>query len=359
MLIEATHTADGHRLDLATEAMRPFIAWLDEPATADVAVYRPVLRCRGWAVARSGSPLRVTAAVRNGAATQQKVLANLPRPDVASTLSHKFPIRGPECGFNLVIPLPEQDEAVPVVVRVDDGTHSGQAEILVRRDTAPARSDYKSTWESVATDVESAERAVAGYNDERELQRTAKITVQTLQETTTLRTDDMVLEIGAGVGRVGPEIAPLVRRWIATDVSSNMLRHARERCAEFDNVEFVELSGWDLEPIPDESVDLVYCTVVFMHLEEWERFSYIREAMRVLRRGGRVYVDNVNLRSDQGWDFFIKTLDDYHPLDRPPNVSKTSTADELRAYLQRAGFVHIGCSDDPVWLWTGAWGTKP
>jgi ubiquinone/menaquinone biosynthesis C-methylase UbiE len=359
MLIEASHSVDGHRLDPTSEATEPFIAWLDEPSTADITVSVPMLQCRGWAIARTGSPLRITAQVRTGTGIEHEAVANEPRPDVADNLARDFPVLSTECGFNLLIPLPEQDGVIPVTVRVDDGTHLGQIELKVRRGETTTRADYKSTWEPVSTDAISAALSVAGYADEHELRRTADITVQTLQGTTTLRTDDVVLEIGAGIGRVGPAIAPLVRRWIATDVSSNMLRHARERCAGLDNVEFVELSGWDLAPISDESVDLVYCTVVFMHLDEWERFSYVREARRVLRPGGRVYIDNVNLQSEQGWAFFLQTLEQYHPLNRPPNVSKTSTAEELCAYLRRAGFDRIGHTNDPEWLWTGAWGTKP
>ncbi len=359
MLIEASHSVDGHRLDPRTEATEPFIAWLDEPSTADITVSAPMLRCRGWAIARTGSPLRITAQVRDGTGIEHEAVANEPRPDVAHNLERDFPVQSVECGFDLLIPLPEHDGVVPVTVRASDGMHSGQVELRVRRGAAPTRGDYKSTWEPVSADAISAANAVAGYSDEDELRRTAKLTVEKLEETTTLRSDDVVLEIGAGVGRVGPAIAPLVRRWIATDVSSNMLRHARERCVGLDNVEFIELSGWDLAPISDESVDVVYCTVVFMHLDEWERFSYVREAMRVLRPGGRVYIDNVNLRSEEGWAFFLQTLEQYHPLNRPPNVSKTSTPEELCAYLQRAGFDRIGHTNDPVLLWTGAWGIKP
>ncbi len=133
-----------------------------------------------------------------------------------------------------------------------------------------------------------------------------------------------------------------------------MLRHARERCEGLDNVEYVELNGWDLAPIADESVDLVYCTVVFMHLDEWERFGYIKEARRVLRPGGRVYVDNFNLLGDDGWAFFMRTLEGYHPLDRPPNISKSSTPSELETYLTRAEFDDVQVHQNEMFTWAHA-----
>ena len=240
-----------------------------------------------------------------------------------------------------------QRDAVRLLVPRSDG------------DLERPRGDYKQAWQDVSNDARTAKISVAGHADENLFQTTADQTVQVLRDTTGLRPDDLVLEIGAGVGRVGPAIAPLVRRWIAADVSSNMLDQARERCVGLNNVEFVEISGWDLAPIDDSSVDLVYCTIVFPHLDEWERYSYVLEAMRVLRPEGRLYVDNVNLLSEPGWKFFTEMLESYHPLDRPANVSKTSTPDELGEYLRRAGFVGVVTRGAPDVLWASAFGLKP
>ena len=223
--------------------------------------------------------------------------------------------------------------------------------------TSRARGDYKGVWNSVSEDEDHAKAAVAGYTDESRFRDMADATVSLLEGTVGIQPTDVFLEIGAGVGRVGPALAPRVKRWIATDVSENMLVHARRRCEGLDNVDFIAVNGWDLQPVPDESVDVVYCTVVFMHLDEWDRYGYVKEAMRVLRPGGRVYVDNVNLLGDDGWAFFLKTAHDYQPLERPANVSKTSTPQELRAFLEHAGFVDITLKTSSTFVW--AYGKRP
>lgn len=41
-----------------------------------------------------------------------------------------------------------------------------------------------------------------------------------------------------------------------------------------------------------------------MHITDWDRYGYILEAMRVLRPRGRMYVDNLNLLTDEGWAAF-------------------------------------------------------
>lgn len=219
------------------------------------------------------------------------------------------------------------------------------------------RGEYRSTWDAAAASLEAAKVSIAGYSDEREFERTGKLTLAMLEETVGIGPEDVVLEIGAGIGRVGRHVAPRCRAWIATDASPRMLAYLEKRLADLSNVRAVPTSGYDLSPIASESVDVVYATVVFMHLDEWERYRYVAEGMRVLRPGGRMLVDNVNLASDEGWAFFLRTLEEYPPSERPPQISRSSTAEELRTYFSRAGFADIRERRDGLWL--AVYGRKP
>jgi len=217
------------------------------------------------------------------------------------------------------------------------------------------RHDYKRVWEHLAWRSETASVAVAGYSDEEGLNRSAEDSRSYLENLVGIRPDDVILEIGCGVGRVGAVLAPRCRKWIGCDVSASMLKHAATRLSQFDNVQLVEISGHDLVPIPNASADVVYCIVVFMHLDEWDRYHYVQEAYRVLKPGGRILINNVNLCSDDGWMFF-EELCRMPPHKRPAYISKTSTPDELRTYLEHAGFQDINEREEHLWL--TAWGRK-
>lgn len=224
-------------------------------------------------------------------------------------------------------------------------------------DQVQNRSDYKSTWEALAPNEKDARMYVAGHTDTKEWDRSAKVTQSVLSEYVGLKPTDVILEIGCGMGRVGKVLAPGCARWIGTDISSGMLDCARHHLSGLENIELVELKEVGLEPIRDASVDMVYCTVVFMHLFEWDRYFYLEEAMRVLKPGGRCYFDNVDITTDHGWEVFQEGAR-FPRAERPPHLSMTSSGDELETYGRRAGF-----ADVTIRRWGGAWvavtGRKP
>jgi len=219
------------------------------------------------------------------------------------------------------------------------------------------RGDYKSVWNSLSGSKEEAYQYVSGYTDEDKFHADAEDTVDILRETVGVRPDDVFLEIGCGVGRVARVLSPFVKEWIGCDVSANMLRLASRRLLGLENTRLVEISGYDLGPISDASVDVVYTTVVFMHLEEWDRYNYVLEAGRVLKPGGRFYCDNVDLASERGWAVFEESRLRFAPRERPSQISKCSTRPELETFLKRAGFADVRVAGR-LDFWVYGWGVK-
>jgi ubiquinone/menaquinone biosynthesis C-methylase UbiE len=299
---------------------------------------------------------------RIGRSEVRSCTADLPRPDLTEVVPHVCPQCTHAGGFRLYVDVPESRRRLKVVVEFTDGTFLASSppyRLRYTRGPELVRGNYKRVWNEAASDLDNAKVGVAETTDEGAFDRSARETVALLKSAVGVHRDDVVLEIGAGVGRVGAELAPLCKRWIGADVSENMLSYLHERLREHANVEAVSLNGWDLSPIDSESVDVVYATVVFMHLDDWDRYGYIREGLRVLKPGGRMYVDNTNLLSEPGWERFLRDADQYHPLARPPHISKLSTPSELETYLQRAGFVDVKVGDDPNFMICWAAGRKP
>jgi ubiquinone/menaquinone biosynthesis C-methylase UbiE len=99
--------------------------------------------------------------------------------------------------------------------------------------------------------------------------------------------DKILLEIGAGAGRMTRRFAELYGRVIAVDVSDEMLRLGRGNLPGVGNVEWVLGSGVDLDVVPDRSVDEVFSYITLQHVPNPAVvLRYLEEAGRVLRPGG-------------------------------------------------------------------------
>ncbi|MBX3116185.1 MAG: class I SAM-dependent methyltransferase [Cryobacterium sp.] len=97
-----------------------------------------------------------------------------------------------------------------------------------------------------------------------------------------------LLEIGCGAGRMTWALASRAGKVIASDVSPEMLKLAKEHLADRKNIEFLELTGDGKIPIPDESVDFVFSYITMQHVPAVEaQERYLTESVRVLRPGGR------------------------------------------------------------------------
>lgn len=322
---------------------------IDSPATRRVSS-DGWISFGGWALSLDGLPVTVRLKVSGGAGFQ--VALEIPRPDVLAAFRDRLASEQLNCGFAFSMNMQEYKGGAQVHFEFEDRDHLTCSPPYTLEFTGLARVQYQEVWDSLTGAEEDAKRMVAGLTDEARFDEEAQTTKRVLLECVRIGRQDVVLEIGAGVGRVGKVLAPLCKEWIGADVSANMLGHLKRRLQGLPNVRTVLLNGYDLGPVSSESVDVVYCTVVLMHLDEWDRFRYVQEGWRVLRPGGRMFADNFNLLSEEGWAVFESIAANFPPLQRPPHIGKSSTPQELQAYFERAGFIDVRQKTDGQWIRT-------
>ncbi len=96
-----------------------------------------------------------------------------------------------------------------------------------------------------------------------------------------------VLDLGCGVGRLVPEIAPLAKDYTGIDIAPSMIEEARARSANFANARFFVSEG---HRVPDEArdrkYDLIFALAVFIHCPKEITRALIRDGYHLLAPGG-------------------------------------------------------------------------
>ena len=222
----------------------------------------------------------------------------------------------------------------------------GYSERAFRLDFTPAlkhlkRRQYAEVWDALAADRELASISACGEREETEVRGSVQDCLRNLLELARISKTDEVLEIGCGVGRVGRELAAHCKSWTGCDISGNMLSFAKERLQGILNTRLVTLRGVGLSEFKTASFDVVFATNMLGHLDEMDRWRYVQEAFRVLRPGGRLSIDNIDLESDAGWRKFANDARNLANMERPPYMPRFSTAAELLSYVTRAEFQDV------------------
>jgi SAM-dependent methyltransferase len=203
------------------------------------------------------------------------------------------------------------------------------------------RRRYAEVWDGLAASPWRARLAACGQREEYALRRSAERPVRNILELTRIGPEDEVVEIGCGVGRIGLELAPRCRSWTGVDISANMLTVASERLSSLNNVRLLKLTQVGLRDFETQTCDVIYSTNMFDHLDEMDRWLYVEDAFRVLRPGGRLFIDNTDLESDAGWAPFARGANSPVQMESPPYTPKPATSTEYATYARRAGFEHI------------------
>ncbi len=104
-----------------------------------------------------------------------------------------------------------------------------------------------------------------------------------------LRSDEHVLDVGAGTGLLTLAAAPHVAEVSALDISPAMCGHLRSKLARLGigNVEVLVENATRL-PFEDASLDIVISNYCFHHLADTDKRRALAEIERVLRPGGRL-----------------------------------------------------------------------
>jgi ubiquinone/menaquinone biosynthesis C-methylase UbiE len=112
--------------------------------------------------------------------------------------------------------------------------------------------------------------------------------------------DQDILEIGCGSGYGAVLLSRLEpKSYIGIDLMPEMIDLAK-RQPGLENAEFLVMDATDMSLLPNESKDVAVIFDILHHIPKWR--EVIRECHRVLRGGGRVFLDEPSATAVKLWD---------------------------------------------------------
>ena len=175
----------------------------------------------------------------------------------------------------------------------------------------------------------------------------------------------VALEIGCGMGRICLALAERFDRVIGVDISSEMLRRARELVPD-EQVDFRLTEGASLPDVTDGSVDLVLTFTVFQHIPALDVIrAYVEEAGRVLTPGGVFVLQWNGTPGSTRWRLRRVVMavrqrlgrGDTYGRDAPQFLGSRVELEAMRAMLAAAGLTLVATSGEGT-LFTWGWARK-
>ncbi len=149
-----------------------------------------------------------------------------------------------------------------------------------------------------------------------------------------LKKDDYLIDVGCGSGRLARPLSEyLTGKYLGIDVVPELVDYART---------LVRRPDWRFEvarglsiPEEDGKADMVCFFSVLTHLLHEESYTYLMEAKRVLKRGGKVVFSFLDFSSPSHWPVFEFNLKDIGVGAHPLNMFLSH--DAVRVWASRLG----------------------
>jgi ubiquinone/menaquinone biosynthesis C-methylase UbiE len=142
-----------------------------------------------------------------------------------------------------------------------------------------------------------------------------------------------LIDVGCGSGRVASALGRKMPEidYLGTDIVPDLLEYAKQKSpGHFKFVLHQEISI----PAPDYSADMVCFFSVLTHLFHQESYVYLRDAKRVLKPGGLIYI--TFLESAPYWSMFERMVANYaNPL--KPHLNMFIERPMLEAWASHLG----------------------
>jgi len=154
-----------------------------------------------------------------------------------------------------------------------------------------------------------------------------------LDELLDVQSDDRVVDLGSGAGSVAKHMAQRGAFVEGVDLAEEAVAFAQERCRDIPNVNFTACDATDCAHLASASFDKASCCDLIEHVHDDVMLGVFREARRLLKPGGPLFVYSPNVRH---WIEVLKAHN--FILKQPVGHIRVHTIKEVTDALAACGF---------------------
>jgi SAM-dependent methyltransferase len=110
-----------------------------------------------------------------------------------------------------------------------------------------------------------------------------------------------VLDLAAGHGRNSQRLLDHCETLTIMDIQPDNIERCRQRFAGIDRITYHVTNGYDLRPVADGSITLVYCFDAMVHFDSDVVRSYLADTYRVLAPGAHAFFHHSNYTGGDDW----------------------------------------------------------
>lgn len=140
-----------------------------------------------------------------------------------------------------------------------------------------------------------------------------------------------VVDLAAGHGRNTVFLLKVANHITVMDIQPGNVAVCRNRFADEPRVSALVTTGYDFRPLADASVTMVYCFDAMVHFDSDVVRSYLSDARRILKPGGRAFLHHSNYVGGHDWrtnpaarNFMSKELFEHYALKESLKVVRQS-----------------------------------
>jgi SAM-dependent methyltransferase len=186
-----------------------------------------------------------------------------------------------------------------------------QLKIYKQSENKPQELSYEAIYEA-RIQATSADVAIGGGSRPFDTIGRLELGVLTREG---LKPTDTLVDLGCGTGRLAVQAIPTLSggRYIGIDISQTMLDEAQKRVEEIIPGPPCQVS-WIHQTTPvfeldANSVDMVCAFSVINHMEHEDAYLYLKEALRVVRPGGRFVFSCLPINTKRAREVFLKSTE--------------------------------------------------